>query len=101
MPEETEDVCKLAHEAADNVIVEKCGGRVLIIGEYGRVFVPGHVLKSCGANPGVDGEEREEAIKRCMAASWARGWADAVVGANAPLEIKDRAARRLCEGLFT
>jgi len=99
-----EDKCKKAVEAASEIITEEAcedGEFVKIenVGDGMLMWVPEGALEHSPHSPENE-EEREEAIESCMSGEWSREWAEAVVGAGAPEEVKERTRRKLCEGLY-
>lgn len=90
---EVSEECKLALKAAMDLIGEKCAVTFPKTVElYGsKLTPPEEIMKIATENPGIT---REERIKAIAGSTWARGWAEGMVGLVSPeLTGAEREAR--------
>ena len=94
--------CRLAFQAACDLIEEKCGisfdvGGVTLKEVGAIVKVPAEVKKAASSNPELTREERLAAIEEM---AWTQGWAEGMcrmVTGEATPECISRLARKLAE----
>lgn len=101
----SEQACRRAVMASQEVILENCEGTRGTIEEIGDevfAFVPDDDQEDFAVRPGEDvsGRQLDRAIDSCVDSAFAEKWAEIVVGEDAPREARERAQRRVCEGLF-
>lgn len=82
---ESSDECKVALQAAMDLIGEKCGIvslRTKTLELYGlKVTVPAEVTEVASSNPNLTRAERVEAISKSQ---WAKGWAGGMIDLVSP-----------------
>ena len=105
MVDEEKDACDAAIMAALDLMNEKCeerGGEAVLLNEDTAIFIPEEAVEEIGYSPHSpeNAKQREEAVESCIGSEWAESWSSAVVGESAPADVKRRAQRELCEGLF-
>ena len=102
--------CRNAMLAALEVLHEACGkdeGVYKAIGDGLIVYVPKEFLEEYEritghklGNPITDSDIKKRAIEACKHAPWARHLAEKMVGYDAPQEVKEMVAEKLCRELI-
>ena len=104
------DACSSALMAALELLQEECKGKkgvYKVAGDGIFIYVPEEAIREFEektghkfGNPITDEELRKKAIEACKKGTWARHLTERFVGPEAPEEVKEAVAEKICRGLI-